>query len=98
MRFAGCEDAAKRPVQAHAPALEPQQTQQAHVAQGAQAQPMQARGLQAAPTTIGSRPLWNPKPPASTAPTPPAAGASPSSIDLSNATGGSGTPDCSPLH
>src|SRR5258707_13685057 len=57
MSFAGCEDAAKRPVQAHAPALEPQQTQQAHVAQGAQAQPMQARVPQAGPGTPGNRPL-----------------------------------------
>src|SRR6266481_868516 len=57
--FAGCEDAAKRPVQAHAPALEPQQTQQAHVAQGAQAQPMQARVLQAGPSTVGNLPLRN---------------------------------------
>src|SRR5258707_4662984 len=57
MSFAGCEDAAKRPVQAHAPALEPQQTQQAHVAQGAQAQPMQARVLQAGPSTVGDPPL-----------------------------------------
>src|SRR6266478_3869317 len=59
MSFAGCEDAAKRPVQAHAPALEPQQTQQAHVAQGAQAQPMQARVLQAGPSTVGNLPLRN---------------------------------------
>src|SRR5258707_9063341 len=57
MSFAGCEDAAKRPVQAHAPALEPQQTQQAHVAQGAQAQPMQARVPQAGPSTVGNLPL-----------------------------------------
>ena len=59
MSFAGCEDAAKRPVQAHAPALEPQQTQQARVAQGAQAQPMQARVLQAGPSTVGNLPLRN---------------------------------------
>src|SRR5258708_5887790 len=59
MSFAGCEDAAKRPVQAHAPALEPQQTQQAHVAQGAQAQPMQARVPQAGPSTVGNLPLRN---------------------------------------
>src|SRR5882724_7042964 len=59
MSFAGCEDAAKRPVQAHAPALEPQQTQQAHVAQGTQAQPMQARLLQGGPSTVGNLPLRN---------------------------------------
>src|SRR5258708_32423419 len=59
MSFAGCEDAAKRPVQAHAPALEPQQTQQAHVAQGAQAQPMQARVPQAGASTVGKPPFRN---------------------------------------
>src|SRR5260370_14962181 len=59
MSLAGCEDGAKRPVEAHAPAREPQQTQQAHVAQGAQAQPMQARVLQAGPSTVGSLPLRN---------------------------------------
>src|SRR5258708_20281282 len=59
MSFAGCEDGAKRPVRAHAPALEPQQTQQAQVAQGAKAQPMQARVLQAGPSTVGNLPLRN---------------------------------------
>src|SRR6266404_2579035 len=59
MSFAGCEDAAKRPVQAHAPALEPQQTQQAHVAQAAQAQPMQARVVQAGLSAVGNLPLRN---------------------------------------
>src|SRR6266446_5118378 len=56
MSFAGCEDAAKRPVQAHAPALEPQQTQQAHVAQ---AQPIQARVVQAGLSAVGNLPLRN---------------------------------------
>src|SRR6266404_5741291 len=59
MSFAGCEDAAKRPVQAHAPALEPQQTQQAHVAQAAQAQPIQARVVQAGLSAVGNLPLRN---------------------------------------
>jgi membrane-bound lytic murein transglycosylase D len=64
MSFAGCEDAAKRPVQAHAPALEPQQTQQAHgahgtQAQGVQTQPMQARLAQVGPSAVGNLPLRN---------------------------------------
>src|ERR1700756_2400360 len=59
MSFAGCEDAAKRPVQAHAPALEPQQTQQARGAQGAQTQPMQAQVVQAGPSAVGNLPLRN---------------------------------------
>src|ERR1700741_2082035 len=59
MSFAGCEDAAKRPVQAHAPALEPQQPQQARGAQGAQTQPMQARLVQAGPSAVGNLPLRN---------------------------------------
>jgi len=59
MSFAGCEDAANRPVQAHAPALEPQQTQQAHVAQAAQAQPIQARVVQAGLSAVGNLPLRN---------------------------------------
>jgi len=46
--FAGCEDAAKRPVQAHAPALEPQS-----------AQGSQARGTQAGPNTLGNLPVRN---------------------------------------
>ncbi|HTA60495.1 MAG TPA: transglycosylase SLT domain-containing protein [Candidatus Baltobacteraceae bacterium] len=46
--FAGCEDAAKRPVQAHAPALEPLQTQGS-----------QARTAQAGPGTLGNLPVRN---------------------------------------
>jgi membrane-bound lytic murein transglycosylase D len=56
LSFAGCEDAAKRPVQAHAPALEPQQTQPAR---GAQGQRGQALAAQAGPSAIGNLPLRN---------------------------------------
>lgn len=48
MSFSGCEDAAKRPVQAHAPALEPQQ-----------AQGSQSRTPQAGPGTVGNLPPRN---------------------------------------
>ena len=48
MSFAGCEDAAKRPVQAHAPALEPQQ-----------AKGSQAKAAPAGPNTLGNLPLRN---------------------------------------
>src|SRR5246127_3015754 len=48
MSFAGCEDAAKRPVQAHAPALEPQQ-----------AEPSSARTAEARPNTLGTLPVRN---------------------------------------
>src|SRR5258707_4884987 len=90
MSFAGCEDAAKRPVQAHAPALEPQQTQQAHVAQGAQAQPMQARVLQAGPSTVGNLPLRNLKTPPLISLTPPMAGADSYLVDIVKAKCASG--------
>jgi membrane-bound lytic murein transglycosylase D len=46
--FAGCEDAAKRPVQAHAPALGPQQPQMT-----------QAQRAQAGPSAVGNLPLRN---------------------------------------
>jgi peptidoglycan lytic transglycosylase D len=49
MSFASCEDAAKRPVQAHAPALEPRQTQ------GSQTRTAQAAG----PNTLGNLPVRN---------------------------------------
>ena len=49
--FAGCEDAAKRPVQAHAPALNPGTTQ------GAQGQ--QALAAQAGPGSVGNLPVRN---------------------------------------
>ncbi|HEV2102771.1 MAG TPA: transglycosylase SLT domain-containing protein [Candidatus Acidoferrum sp.] len=48
MSFASCEDAAKRPVQAHAPALEPQQ-----------ARGSQARTAQAAPGAVADLPVRN---------------------------------------
>ena len=48
MSFASCEDAAKRPVQAHAPALEPQQ-----------ARGSQARTAQTAPGAVGDLPVRN---------------------------------------
>jgi len=52
----------KRPVQAARPgAWNLKQTQQAHVAQGAQAQPMQARVLQAGPSTVGNLPFAEPE-------------------------------------
>jgi membrane-bound lytic murein transglycosylase D len=53
MSFAGCEDAAKRPVQAHAPALEPTQTQ------GSQARTAQAGTAQAGMGTVGNLPIRN---------------------------------------
>ncbi|HWY08960.1 MAG TPA: transglycosylase SLT domain-containing protein, partial [Candidatus Acidoferrales bacterium] len=53
MSFAGCEDAAKRPAQAHAPALQPSQ------AQGAQAQQGQARAAQLGPSAVGNLPPRN---------------------------------------
>jgi len=52
MSFAGCEDAAKRPVQAHAPALQPSQ---------AQGQQSSARAAQAGPSVVGNLPLRNMK-------------------------------------
>jgi membrane-bound lytic murein transglycosylase D len=48
MSFAGCEDAAKRPVQAHAPALEMQP-----------AQGSQTKAAQAGPSAIGNLPVRN---------------------------------------
>jgi membrane-bound lytic murein transglycosylase D len=53
MSFAGCEDAAKRPVQAHAPALEPSPGERA---QGQHAQTLTA---QAGPSTVGNLPPRN---------------------------------------
>jgi membrane-bound lytic murein transglycosylase D len=53
MSFAGCEDAAKRPVQAHAPALEPLPGERA---QGQHAQTLTA---QAGPSTVGNLPPRN---------------------------------------
>ena len=53
MSFAGCEDAAKRPVQAHAPALEPQS------AQGSQARGTQAGTAQPGMGTLGNLPVRN---------------------------------------
>jgi membrane-bound lytic murein transglycosylase D len=48
MSFAGCEDAAKRPVQAHAPALEMQPTQGS-----------QTKAAQAGPSAVGNLPVRN---------------------------------------
>src|SRR6266849_8606899 len=63
MSFAGCEDAAKRPVQAHAPALVPSPEPGAQEPQalapgtsGRRAQPLAA---QAGPSTVGNLPLRN---------------------------------------
>src|SRR5580700_11770614 len=50
MSFAGCEDAAKRPVQAHAPALNPSQNQET---QG------QRASAQLGPSGIGNLPVRN---------------------------------------
>ena len=58
MSFAGCEDAAKRPVQAHAPGLNPSQEQQAQ-APGAQGRHAQALTAQAGPSAVGNLPLRN---------------------------------------
>jgi membrane-bound lytic murein transglycosylase D len=56
--FAGCEDAAKRPVQAHAPALNPSNAQGAP-AQGAQGQRAQTMAAQAGPSAVGNLPVRN---------------------------------------
>jgi membrane-bound lytic murein transglycosylase D len=58
MSFAGCDDAAKRPVQAHAPALGPSPAKgpQPQGAHGRQAQTMAA---QAGPSAVGNLPLRN---------------------------------------
>src|ERR1700739_1235124 len=53
MSFAGCDDAGKRPAQAHPPALEPSPGQRA------QGQHAQALAAQAGPGTVGNLPLRN---------------------------------------
>src|SRR5437899_8668835 len=58
MSFAGCDDAAKRPVQAHAPALGPSSTSGAATS-AATAHSGQAMAAQTGPVAVGNLPVRN---------------------------------------